>query len=114
MQLVVQRHTFSEQKTCVAKSERKACVRNENESKNRNGNENRKQKSNRRKQRKKRKKSPTLLRPDELGVDGLAAVDDDALACAEAVFYCEEVCPCGDLAGCCPSLQRSLFHYFGP
>ena len=59
-------------------------------------------------------KHPTLLRPDELGVDGLAAVDDDALACAETVFYCEEVCPCGDFAGRCPSLQRCLFHYLCP
>ena len=32
----MQRHTFSEQKTCVAKSERKACDRYENEYKNAN------------------------------------------------------------------------------
>ena len=36
MQLVVQRHTFPEQKTCVAKSERKACDRYENKYKNAN------------------------------------------------------------------------------
>jgi hypothetical protein len=66
------------------------------------------------KEKKRIKEKPPLLRPDELGVDGFAAVDDDALACAEAVFDCKEVCPCGDLSGRCPSLQWSLFHYLGP
>ena len=35
----MQRHTFSEQKTCVAKSERKACDRYENENEYKNANE---------------------------------------------------------------------------
>lgn len=55
-----------------------------------------------------------LLRPDEAGVDGFAAIDDDALTCAEAVIYSEEVCPLGDFLSCSPSFKRSLGHNLIP
>jgi hypothetical protein len=55
-----------------------------------------------------------LFRPDEFRIDGLAAVNDNALTGAEPVLDGKEICPRGNFLYRSPSLERGLFHDLVP